>query len=146
LYQERAEAYEYRKKFYPGNGPTAEQAGITDPQATFGPAFTGGVYGGNPIGGGGMSSSSMAPPTYGSAQSSGSKYNQGFGSGSVGAQQSFGSGPGLGSSQSKVYSPYGGYDGGGNQNQMGSGSIGNSGGMGLQSMGSHSNQADSSAQ
>jgi len=116
LYQERAEAYEYRKKFYPGNGPTAEQAGITDPQGTFGPAFTGGVYGSNPIGGGGgMSSSSMAPPTYGS-QSSGSSYNQGFGSGSVGVQQSFGSGPGLGSSQSKVYSPYGGYDGGNGQN------------------------------
>lgn len=31
LYQERAEAYEYRKKFYPGAGPTAEQAGITNP-------------------------------------------------------------------------------------------------------------------
>lgn len=24
LYQERAEAFEYRKKFYPGAGPTAE--------------------------------------------------------------------------------------------------------------------------
>ena len=31
LHQERAEAYEYRKKFYPGAGPTAEQAGITNP-------------------------------------------------------------------------------------------------------------------
>ena len=31
LHQERAEAFEYRKKFYPGAGPTAEQAGITNP-------------------------------------------------------------------------------------------------------------------
>ena len=29
--QERAEAFEYRKKFYPDPGPTAEQAGITNP-------------------------------------------------------------------------------------------------------------------
>lgn len=35
LIQERAEAYEYRKKFYPGAGPNAEQAGITNPGAAF---------------------------------------------------------------------------------------------------------------
>jgi len=51
LHQERAEAYEYRKKFYPGAGPTAEQAGITDPGKAFagagfsGPS-TGPTYGG----------------------------------------------------------------------------------------------------
>jgi hypothetical protein len=33
--QERSEAYEYRKKFYPGAGPNAQQAGITDPAAAF---------------------------------------------------------------------------------------------------------------
>lgn len=32
LFHERAEAFEYRKKFYPGAGPTAEQAGITNPE------------------------------------------------------------------------------------------------------------------
>ena len=42
--QERAEAFEYRKKFYPGPGPTAEQAGITNPAQTFGGAFGGGSY------------------------------------------------------------------------------------------------------
>ena len=31
LYQERAEAFDYRKKFYPGAGPTAEQAGVSNP-------------------------------------------------------------------------------------------------------------------
>ena len=35
LHQERAEAYEYRKKFYPGAGPTADQAGITNPGLAF---------------------------------------------------------------------------------------------------------------
>ena len=82
LYQERAEAFEYRKKFYPGAGPTAEQAGIADPHATFSHAFTGG-YGGNPIGGG-MSSASF----YGGGGSSGiglghRTYNQGFGSSDI---------------------------------------------------------------
>jgi len=28
LQQERTEAFEYRKKFYPGTGPTADQVGI----------------------------------------------------------------------------------------------------------------------
>ena len=31
LLRERAEAFEYRHKFYPGAGPTSDQAGITDP-------------------------------------------------------------------------------------------------------------------
>jgi ENTH domain len=35
LIQERAEAFEYRKKFYPGTGPNAEQAGITNPGSAF---------------------------------------------------------------------------------------------------------------
>ena len=35
LYQERAEAFEYRKKFYPGAGPTSEQAGVSDPASVF---------------------------------------------------------------------------------------------------------------
>ena len=46
LYQERAEAFEYRKKFYPGAGPTSEQAGVSNPAAVFQSAFTGGVYSG----------------------------------------------------------------------------------------------------
>ena len=47
LFQERAEAYEYRKKFYPGAGPTADQAGITNPHQTFSNVFSGGGgYGG----------------------------------------------------------------------------------------------------
>ena len=58
LYQERAEAFEYRKKFYPGAGPTSEQAGITNPEQAFSYCFgsgsglggqphTSGSYGGN---------------------------------------------------------------------------------------------------
>ena len=48
LYQERSEAYEYRKKFYPGAGPTAEQAGVSNPSAVFSASFTGGAYGAGP--------------------------------------------------------------------------------------------------
>ena len=53
LHQERAEAFEYRKKFYPGAGPTADQAGISNP----GQAFAGASFGGGgPTYGGGASS------------------------------------------------------------------------------------------
>ena len=56
LIQERAEAFEYRKKFYPGAGPTAEQAGISNPSGTFSTVFQGGYGGG-----------SGAMPSYGGA-------------------------------------------------------------------------------
>jgi len=78
LIQERTEAFEYRKKFYPGAGPTAQQAGITDPSAAFG--------------GGGMPHNQ--PKTYDSYGSTSQGYGGGHGLGSTSA--------------GKTYSPYGG--------------------------------------
>ena len=131
LYQERAEAFEYRKKFYPGAGPTSEQAGISNPEQAFSCVFSGGYGGGS--GSMGAPPNQFTPPeappqSMGShsmgmggqsigSQSMGSQpgsntYNQGFGSNSMGAgQQSNFGGASLGSSTQKVYSPYGGIDG-----------------------------------
>ena len=79
LHQERAEAYEYRKKFYPGAGPTAEQAGITNPAAAFG----GAGFGPSSYGGGS------------SNQGSGMGYG-GYGAGGGGSGSGGYDGPGLG--------------------------------------------------
>lgn len=49
LMQERTEAYEYRKKFYPGTGPTPSQAGLESQSSYGGGGSSGGVpsYGGS---------------------------------------------------------------------------------------------------
>ena len=44
--RERTEAYEYRKKFYPGAGPTPSQAGLDDASLL----SKGGSYGGTQTG------------------------------------------------------------------------------------------------
>lgn len=112
LIQERSEAFEYRKKFYPGTGPTAQQAGITDP----GTAFVGSTQ---------TTNNPSAPP--------GAYGNYGMGSTSKGY-----SGPGLGqTSTSKTYSPYSGVDegftGGSAPTSMGSTSMGSMGSASLKS-------------
>ena len=116
MYQERSEAFEYRKKFYPGAGPTAEQAGVSNPEQAFACVFSGGYGGGAPPmgggqmgGGSGMYGGGSAPTQMGSNMPNAS-YNQGFGSNdaNMGNGGGFAGGPGLGSGAEKVYSPYGG--------------------------------------
>lgn len=46
--QERTEAYEYRKKFYPGTGPTPSQAGLESQSSYGGGGSSGGLGGGVP--------------------------------------------------------------------------------------------------
>ena len=85
LFQERQEAFEYRKKFYPGQGPTADQAGVTNPAAAFGGALgSSNTYSGSSNAYGG------APTSMGSAMT-----NSSYGTGGLGQ-----------SSQNKVYNPY----------------------------------------
>ena len=96
MYQERGEAFEYRKKFYPGAGPTSEQAGITDPVAVFTSAFNGG-YGG----GAGAAPTNSFSQNYGMGAGNlggaPGTLNQGFGSDTAGQFASGAGGPGLGS-------------------------------------------------
>lgn len=69
--RERTEAYEYRKKFYPGTGPTPQEAGL---EGGFQPTGgSSGGYGGpsQNYGGGNQGGSYGGVPNYGGSSSGG---------------------------------------------------------------------------